>query len=229
MSPTAFKESSLLACQQMSFSGLPPIIGDWSQCDVRRWLETILCARFPSHSFSDTLAAVETTHLIDGRLLLDLSDAEWQEAIPSIGARKVVKHEVAKLASCKPSLAVPNARSPMAASLSAGRTPTARYLAPNLGPLSKTLGTLGSDAGCESAFNESNFGLIPREHLDTKKEMKGRAMSSRETVAERRLLTMPASARLFLCPSCAMSTLHPPQQACVKIRDNNDLWRHCSQ
>ena len=87
------------ACDCMSFlvSHLPAKVSEWTACDVRRWSEAKLAARFPGQSFCEMLSVVENLHMIDGGILVDLQDPEWREAIPSIGARKVLRQEVARL------------------------------------------------------------------------------------------------------------------------------------
>ena len=77
---------------------LPESVAEWTRCDVRRWLEARLATRFPGQCFDDALTRVELLHLIDGRLLLELQDSDWQEAIPSIGARKVLMRAARQLA-----------------------------------------------------------------------------------------------------------------------------------
>ena len=67
----------------------PSGIAEWNRHDVRVWLEARLAARFPGQFFGNMLTKMETLHLIDGRILLQLTRTEWQEACPSIGARKV--------------------------------------------------------------------------------------------------------------------------------------------
>ena len=83
---------------------LPSSPIDWTQGDVRTWLEGILAARFPGRCFGTMLTALDTLHLVDGPILLTLRDAEWQEAVPSIGARKFLMQEVYKLNATPPPL-----------------------------------------------------------------------------------------------------------------------------
>ena len=78
--------------------GLHVDVGRWTPEDVKVWLEAALAARFPGVCFGDPLTRLQTVHLIDGPLLLTLTGSEWKEAMPSIGARKVLKKEVQGLA-----------------------------------------------------------------------------------------------------------------------------------
>ena len=69
----------------------------WTRQDVRCWCEATLATRFPGDCFVSLLTAVETFHLIDGHVLLQLTAAEWREAVPSIGARKALLEGLAEL------------------------------------------------------------------------------------------------------------------------------------
>ena len=69
----------------------------WSASDVISWCTARLSSRFPRVSFLETLTRMEQLHLIDGRILLEMDAGDWQEAVPSIGARKVLQNGLQSL------------------------------------------------------------------------------------------------------------------------------------
>ena len=72
-------------------------ITQWTSMDVSAWCAGVLAKRFPGASFKKLLARLQNVHLIDGPLLLELTPADWQEAVPSLGARKTLIGEVRRL------------------------------------------------------------------------------------------------------------------------------------
>ena len=74
-----------------------PDVHLWTPSDVINWCRSTLDQRYPGVSFAQMLDTWEQLHLIDGPLLLQMDALEWKEAVPSIGARRLLRREVGAL------------------------------------------------------------------------------------------------------------------------------------
>ena len=74
-----------------------PDVHLWTLSDVINWCRSTLDQRYPGVSFAQMLDTWEQLHLIDGPVLLQMDALEWKEAVPSIGARRLLRKEVGAL------------------------------------------------------------------------------------------------------------------------------------
>ena len=74
-----------------------PDVHLWTPSDVINWCRSTLDQRYPGVSFAQMLDTWEHLHLIDGPVLLQMDALEWKEAVPSIGARRLLRKEVGAL------------------------------------------------------------------------------------------------------------------------------------
>ena len=134
---------------------LPRSVLEWTQADVRTWCEATLAAYFPDHRFGDLLTALERKHAINGCLLVDLTGTEWQEAIPSIGARKVLKKAMRERLAGPPDPA-PSARAAVGDAPPAGSPCHRAHHVTRVAPLDRDTDRPHGAAECARPFSGSD-------------------------------------------------------------------------
>ena len=86
-------------------------ISAWSFKDVKRWAHDVVVASFPRHAephCTQELRASLSAHLVDGRVLLELTEPDWRELVPRLGPRKMLMKDLqARQAGDVPAAAAP--------------------------------------------------------------------------------------------------------------------------